>query len=184
MPNPWDRPPWPIQGEEECEPIYLAVGRALSQWADVEECISDLFVFFVGQEEEPRSPAIRAYTSIDGVKNRIAMVRSAAEAWLELFPDCPLRESIFEALRSCQEWSFRRNEIAHGATDLPVDTPGATWFLYPGYLTKRRRTSRNDAEFRYTADQIQNIAYGFEKMEVKLWELVLLLREWRSEKCN
>jgi hypothetical protein len=77
MRNPWDRPPWPDQGEEDPEPIYLAVGHALSQWADVEECISDLFVFFAGQKEVG-SPAVRAYTSIDGVRNRIAMVRSAA----------------------------------------------------------------------------------------------------------
>jgi hypothetical protein len=184
MPNPWDRPPWPDRGEEECEPIYLAVGHALSQWADLEECISDLFVFFVGQEEETESPAVRAYTSIDGVRNRIAMVRSAADAWFERFPDCAFRENTFDALRICQEWSSRRNEIAHGTTDLPVGTPGATWFLYPGYLTKRRKTSRNKAEFRYNADQIEKMADGFEKMEVKLWELVLSLRAWRGEKSS
>jgi hypothetical protein len=181
MPNPWDRPSWPHEGEDECEPIYLAVGHALSQWADVEECISDLFVFFVGQEEA-ESPAVRAYTSIEGVRNRIAMVRSAADAWFERFPDCSLKGSTFDALRVCQEWSSRRNEIAHGITDLPVDTPGATWFLYPGYLTKRRRTSRNNAEFRYNADQIEKMADGFVEIERQLWELIESLRALRSEK--
>jgi hypothetical protein len=34
------------------------------------------FRFFVGQEEEAESPAVRAYTSIDGVRNRIAMIAS------------------------------------------------------------------------------------------------------------
>jgi hypothetical protein len=161
----------------------MAVGHALSQWADLEECISDLFVFFVGQEEA-ESAAVRAYTSIDGVRNRIAMVRSAADVWFERFPDCSLKESTFDALMICQEWSSRRNEIAHGTTDLPVDTPGATWFLYPGYLTKKRRTSRNKAEFRYNADQIEKMADGFEKAEIKLWELIESLRAWRSEQCN
>jgi hypothetical protein len=42
-------------------------------------------VFFcVAQEEKTQSPAVRAYTSIDGVRNRIAMVRSAAEAWFPI----------------------------------------------------------------------------------------------------
>jgi hypothetical protein len=178
MPNPWDRPTWPDQGEDECQPIYLAVGRALSQWADLEECISDLFVFLVGQEEAD-SPAVRAYTSIDGARNRIAMVRSAAEAWFERCPHCPLKDNVFEILRVCQEWSARRNEIAHGSTDLPVDTPDATWFLYPGYLTKRRKASRNKAEFRYNADQVERMADGFERVEIKLWELIESLRAWR-----
>jgi hypothetical protein len=181
MAHPWDRPLWPDKGEDECEPIYLAVGHALSQWADLEECISDLFVFFVGRGEV-ESPAVRAYTSIDGVRNRIAMVRSAADAWFERFPECALKENTLEALKICQEWSSRRNEIAHGTTDLPVDTPGATWFLYPGYLTKRRRTSRNNAEFRYNACQIEKMAEGFENTERKLWELIRSLREWQSEK--
>jgi len=183
MPNPWDRPAWPDHGEDECEPIYLAVGHALSQWADVEECISDFFVFFIGQEEAD-SPAIRAYTSIDGARNRIGMVRSAAEAWFERFPGCPLKENVFEAFRVCQEWSARRNEIAHGTTDLPVDTPGATWFLYPGYLTKRRQTDRNKAEFRYNAKQIEQMANDFEQVEIRLWQLIASLRAWRRELCG
>ena len=42
--------------------------------------------------------------------------------------------------------------------------------------------ARNIAEFRYNADQIEKMADGFEKIEVKLWELVLSLRAWRSKK--
>lgn len=177
MPNPWDRPPWPTTGEEQCEPIYLAVGRALSAWAEVEESISYLFVFFVGQGTT-NSPAVRAYTSIDGVKNRIEMVRQAAEAWFEQFDTCPGKVETLEVLNACQGWSSRRNEIAHGNADLPVDTPGATWFLYPGYLTRKRRTSRNDADFRYNAAQIEQIAKGFESLEITINALGEGLDDW------
>src|SRR5262245_56154018 len=97
MPNAWDRPPWPDAGEEDYEPIYRAVGHALSAWAEVEECISYLFVFFVGKGTT-NSPAVRAYTSIDGVKNRIVMVRQAAEAWFEQFATCPGKDETIRAL--------------------------------------------------------------------------------------
>lgn len=177
MPNPWDRPPWPAKGEEEPEPIYLAVGRALSAWAEVEECISYLFVFFVGKRIT-NSPAVRAYTSIDGVKNRIEMVRQAAEAWFEQFESCPGKDNTLEVLNACQGWSSRRNEIAHGNADLPVDTPEATWFLYPGYLTRKRRTERNDADFRYNAAQIEQIANGFESLEITIHTLGTALGDW------
>ena len=108
------------------------------------------------------------------------MVRSAAEAWFERFPNRSLKAHILDALRHCQEWSARRNEIAHGTTDLPVATIGATWFLYPGIPHEKRRTTRNDAEFRYNADQIEEMAEGFKNMEVELSELVGSLRAWRS----
>src|SRR5262249_32212641 len=116
MPNPWDRPPWPDLGSNEPEPIYSAVGHALSQCADLEECISDLFVFFIGREEAV-SPAVRAYTSIDGVRNRSGMVRNAADAWFERFPNCPFKPTPLDALRICQEGSSRRNERARGTPD-------------------------------------------------------------------
>jgi hypothetical protein len=54
MQNPWDRPPWPQQGEDEPEPIYLAVGHALSQWADVEK-VFQIFLFFSLGRNKKRS---------------------------------------------------------------------------------------------------------------------------------
>jgi hypothetical protein len=75
-------------------------------------------------------------------------------------------------------------KIAHGTADLPVDTRDATWFLYPGYLTKRRRTDRNIAEFRYNADQIEKMADGFEETEIKLWKLIESVREWHNGKTQ
>lgn len=179
MPNPWDKPPWPDTGENGPEPIYLAVGRALSRWADVEEEISELFVFFVGPAAND-SPAVRAYISIDGVRNRIEMVRHAADAWFDKFPNCGLKLQTTNALNACHEWASRRNEIAHGIADLPVDTFGATWFLYPGYFTKKRRTHRNNADFRYNAEQIHALAAGFESLEVMLRGLSQSLEDWRE----
>jgi hypothetical protein len=32
-------------------------------------------------------------------ENRIAMVRSAADAWFERFPECALKENTLEALK-------------------------------------------------------------------------------------
>ncbi len=116
MPNPWDRPRWPDKGDKTCAAIFQAVGRALSSWSDVEQEISDLFVFFVGPGAVD-SPATRAYSSIDGARNRIKMVRHAANAWFERFRGCPFENETLNLLKACDGWSSRRNDIAHDRID-------------------------------------------------------------------
>jgi hypothetical protein len=69
-------------------------------------------------------------------------------------------------------------------TIYPSILPEQHGFFNPGYLTKKRRTNRNEAEFRYNAEQIEKMAEGFEKAEVKLWELIGSLRAWQSENAS
>jgi hypothetical protein len=56
-------------------------------------------------------------------------------------------------------------------------------FFIPA-ITKSKRISRNNAEFRYNAEQIEKMADGFEEVERKLWDLIRSLRAWRSEEAD
>jgi hypothetical protein len=180
MPNAWDRPAWPSVGDGTQDDIYPAVGRALTAWCETEEAIAYLFSTVV-EAGIIGAPVNRAYSSISGVRNRIRMVREAADAWFAQLGGCPKSDDLFRILTICEKWSERRNEIAHGGVDLDVDMTSNSWFLYPGYFTTKRQFGTR-AEFRYTASQIDKIAEGFGALHEDLSALATELREWRKSK--
>lgn len=178
MPNAWDRPAWPSIGNEPPDEIYLAVGRALSAWCEAEEAIAYLFSTVV-EAGIIDAPVNRAYSSISGVRDRIRMVREAADAWFMFLGSCPRSDNPFKILTACEKWSERRNEIAHGGVDRDLELVSNQWFLYPGYFTTKR-PFRTGADFRYTASQIDKIAEGFGSLYEDISSLAVRLREWRK----
>jgi hypothetical protein len=174
--------PWEIpraeHGETDDEIIFTAVGRALSAWTEAEEAIAYLFAFFV-EAGKIDAPALRAYSTVFGVKNRIKMVRHAADAWFDDVECCPHKCNPYSALRACEHWADRRNDLAHGAVDLSTDDLPAGWFLFPGYFTKKR-PMRGPALFRYNANQINVLAENFGILRERLKKIFDELKEWRE----
>ena len=177
MSNPWDTPRAEL-GETDDVPLFVAVGRALSAWSDAEEAIAYLFAFFV-EAGKIDAPAIRAYSSIIGVRNRIAMVRHAADAWFDDLGCCSSKCNPYSALKDCEGWANRRNDLAHGVVDLSLDDVPAGWFFYPGYFTKKRPFF-GPSSFRYNAAQIERFAEDFSDLRERLKKVFDELREWRA----
>src|SRR5437764_14255492 len=90
MSDPWDRPPIPERGERQPEPLFQAVGKAISYWEHVEQSIASLFTFVTtGKYYDVSGPALRAYGSVIGTNARIEMVSATEESWSQQYPQCP-----------------------------------------------------------------------------------------------
>jgi hypothetical protein len=179
MGNPWDRPPIPQTGESRPEPLFEAVGRALSHWEHVEQSIAMLFsVVTTGKFYDVSGPALRAYGSIAGTAVRIEMVRAAVESWAQQYPQCPLIPNCNQLLSECSNWSSRRNEIAHGQVDCVMDAIPNGWMLFPGLFDTKKRLVQGISKYRYSVEHIEQFSAGFLGLHSRLNECTSALAEW------
>jgi murein tripeptide amidase MpaA len=179
MGNPWDVTPWPKVGNAGHDELFLAVGKALSNWELVENAIAGLFTrVTVGSYYAPTAPAIRAYSAVTNASNRIQMVRAALESWLHVWKDCPCGRNALDILKECGEWAGRRNDIAHGIVDRVVDAPKHGWFLFPSFYNAKKRPLDDRPAYRYTAANIEYYSDRFEDLHNRLNEVSSILGEW------
>ena len=163
---PWDRRPWPAQGDADMDTLYASVGRALSQWERFEGHLALLFSAFVtGMETDI---ARRAYCAVRTFEGRAEMLRAASEAYFHTFPDTALQPQSIEVLNQAICYSPRRNDIAHGVLDhwqpyppqLPRELTKA-WALYPSAANFRGRNFiQNAPAYCYTSAEVE---YFYEK---------------------
>jgi hypothetical protein len=179
MANAWDRPPLPETGEQSAEPLYLAVGKAITCWEHVEQSMAGLFTFVTtGKYHDVSGPAVRAYGSISGTGARIQMVKAAVESWDRQYPNCPLIPNCDELLKECAHWSSRRNDIAHGQVDCLLDALPNGWMLFPGLYDTKKRSLRGMSIYRYTVEHIDGFASGFLSLHGRLNECTSAMGEW------
>jgi hypothetical protein len=179
--KPRDRPPLPEIGESRAEPIFQAVGEAISNWELVEQSIAMLFSFITtGKYYDVSGPTIRAYGSIAGSSARIAMVRAAVEAWAQQYPQCPLIVNCCELLKESSNWSSRRNDIAHGQVDCLMDAIPNGWMLFPGLFDTKKRSVQGKSKYRYTVEHIERFSAGFLSLHGRLNECTSALAAWHQ----
>jgi hypothetical protein len=80
MKKPWEiRDPSPL-GDSDENQIFNAVGRALTEWEEVENACARLFALIVSanQRRTYHAPAVRAYGCIASVPTKCEMLRLAA----------------------------------------------------------------------------------------------------------
>jgi len=114
--KPWDvRDPSPF-GDIDENPLFNAIGRALTAWENVEVECARLFAVFVlaRQKRTYHAPAVRAYGSIVGTHSRSKMLELAAEAYFARRPTRRINISNTQTdeTRSLMGWldeySFKR----------------------------------------------------------------------------
>ena len=181
MSDPWDRPPIPERGERQPEPLFQAVGKAISYWEHVEQSIASLFTFVTtGKYYDVSGPALRAYGSVIGTNARIEMVRAAVESWSQQYPQCPLIANCYELLKECRHWSSRRNDIAHGQVDCLLDAMPNGWMLFPGLYDTKKRSIQGKSKYRYTVEHIDQFADGFLSFHGRINECASALATWHQ----
>ena len=179
MPSPWDVPPFPEKGANAPEPVYQAVGKALTYWDLVEQAIGGLFTFVTtGKFFDASDPTLRAYGSIVGTSARIQMVRAAVESWAQRYPDCDLVGTCHDLLRDCERWSARRNDIAHGRVDCLADAFPKGWLLFPGLYSAKKRSVEGKSKYRYTAEHIEEYTEGFCDLQRRIDECTSAMAVW------
>jgi hypothetical protein len=180
----WDRPPLREVGDPIADGIYLAVGKALSQWERAEEGFAILFEILI----ESRSvAAARAYGSITNSAGRREALRSAAEVTFETrgIGDIDRRE-FKELMMHFEKASSRRDDIAHGIVMYEmVGDQNLGWFL----LVPTYNTGRSDAffreqsdvfwdrgKYRYVAEDVSVFRGKFETLTVRVFDYVSNIR--------
>ena len=146
------------QGDPSPDPIYHAVGRALSMWENVEDAMANIFSIATGGDAQPgMSPAKRAYGRTSSFNSRVEMVKEAADVFfMELGGDVPgmtarlneLQSDVAKAKKAATKASERRNEIAHGqaAKRTWMHDPrnptfsDDTFYLLPAHYNPRKTT--------------------------------------------
>lgn len=187
MPNPWDRPgtgsPFRI-GHASPEPLYLAVGKALSEWERLEGEMAHLYSQFLGRGEAPEFhiPAVRAFGTLTSPATKADMIAAAAEAyfhWLTFDQRintnavamqelAVVGAELRNILKSYRGWMSRRNDIAHGyaAPTGPWDDNTVTYLLYPSECsTNKWCVVVGEPAYAYEAKHISAFGVAFGALE-------------------
>ena len=163
MSNPWDVPPVPDKGDASPESIFLAVGRAMTQWEHLEAALGDFFAFLVGGDFGLTDPALRAYGSIVSFNQRATMLEEAASAYFHATPHPSFQERFHQLIKiECRNFAGRRNDIAHGLVEKGFDKSGGlSNFLIPGRYASKKWKPDQPPHYLYSSKEIDYFAEQF-----------------------
>lgn len=204
----WEELPVEPQGSPSEEEIFLAVGRALSRWEELE---TNLFLLYGELHGLHGGPAAMfgqvAFGNSRSSGERSSMLLVISE--LLLGKNHQLHRDIKAAIGTMRELSHRRDDIAHGmASEISHGGEGQFlcrgWYLLPaGYYTRRRNISSEprhyssleevraafSEEYKYvfTAKQIDIYTGYFEEYSRIIWTLIERAQNFvrtRREQCS
>lgn len=179
MPNPWDVPAWPESAPDSREAIFMAVGKCLSQWEQVEDRIAALFAVLTGSAsyfDFDISPAVRAYGAVIGFQARTKMVQAAGKAFFHCYPETELETRFKILMDRSNGWSGRRNDVAHGSVGHLLQPRG--WILGPGEFNSRKVHLTEGMSYAYTASTIDTFTVAFEVLDDDASTYFVDLRDW------
>jgi hypothetical protein len=113
MPTDAPAPPTLPPGETDPNLLYIAVGRAIHAWEQMEEALASLYARFTGLPERP--DALVDYGSENRrFQDRLAALRKAGDAYFISHANQD-HEGEFERILSlAAELAIKRHRIAHG----------------------------------------------------------------------
>lgn len=165
----WKRPPPDRHGDIDVDDIYIAVGRALSEWSMVEIALGRLYAVLDGAQPHI---AWGVYASDRDPRARQARLSTAAETHFadDESEDCVTCRRLIEAAGHAAQ---RRDDVVHGIAVL--FRPGA---LDGSYLVPTGFTAgdSNTPEYAYTAAQITTLRSRFGRLQDEINVLILRLQ--------
>lgn len=175
--NPWDRRPWPKQGDKSDSLTYEAMGRALTAWEHHEAALSILFSMFV-RNYNTRAGR-RAYNAVRTFEGRAEMLRAASETYFLESPNADWQNEFKEIFRNAKGFAPRRNDIAHSIVGIfltyPLgleDTPPPwTYALYPSLAAYKDRSHDETPEYCYTSVELNYFSNTFLMLQTAPYKL-------------
>src|ERR1044072_8205384 len=107
--KPWDRTPWPANGDATESVTFEAVGRALTCWERLEGQLCTLFEALLGFSV-PSPAATRSFAAIRTSEARLTMLRSAGQAFFSVSKDAQIEADFNDLLVRCVNYASRRND--------------------------------------------------------------------------
>lgn len=168
-PHFWARPTANRHGDIDVDDIYVAVGRALSEWSMVEIALGRLYAVLDGAAPQT---AWRVYAADRDPRARHARLSTAAQAYFAdgETPDSATCRRLIEA---CGHAAQRRDDVVHGIAVL--FRPGA---LDGSYLVPTGFTAgdSNVPDYAYTAAQLTTLRGRFGRLQDEINVLILRLQ--------
>lgn len=168
-PRFWDRPVLDRHGDIDVDDIYVAVGRALSEWSMVEIALGRLYALLDGAAPQV---AWRTYAAERDPRTRHALLAQTADIYFAdrtTDDDATCRKVIEAAGHAAQ----RRDDVVHGIAVL--FRPGA---LDGSYLVPTGFTAgdSNVPDYAYTAAQLTTLRSQFGRLQDEINILILRLQ--------
>jgi hypothetical protein len=165
------------------EPIYAAVGLALSRWEHLESGLTRLFQLLC---ETPSIAACRAYGTVDSSFLKAQMLRSAATVFFDTRQPFDEEHSteVKNLLSAYEKAQETRNNIAHGMVTgyARVGENPHGYFLCPpsGATKKIKRGNKpylEKIEYFYDATEIGHCAERFTSLLNETMRLILSINK-------
>ena len=184
MPKPWDIPPRPQRGDKTNTPLYTAVGQAISAWEFVEFDLARLFAVFAGLDpRKSGQPAMRAFGTIVSYRARSEALKAAAKAFFIANRGTRLERPFTTLIKKCDNWSVRRNDIAHAAVLFTDRMNGHCLWPHP-YVTKKYPLETRQATFCYRAVHVRKFKTAFRNLRSQTKAYVAKLEKKVEDRKN
>ena len=173
----WKRPtPLKPQGDPTVDPVYAAVGRALSQWEKLEQRLATLFIVVTRASDSSNNAVRRAYGAIENGTLRRKAIIAAAEVHFGASWQPHVEEAYNKLIDAVSRASKLRDDIAHGIVQhFKFNNIDYGAFLFPPYYNTGRTTPylTNDdgppdfgwSDFCFTSEDILGIERRFGELK-------------------
>ena len=181
MPDPWDPPGFPTQGDLDQDTTYCGVGHVLSQWEAVEIQFARIYSILAGKpyELEP----IKEYGEPGIFRERATRLERRFESY-RVRRSAQALEGDFRVLfRRTLGWSGRRNDVAHGIVEqaqklaryrnLYEREGKIRYVLIPSYYMHRKRDASYRPTYCYSSQELHDFA-------AQIFELSTGLEEFQA----
>jgi hypothetical protein len=171
-------------GDSDENQIFNAVGRALTEWEQVENACARLFALLVSanQRRTYHAPAVRAYGCISSVPTKCDMLRAAATPYFARRKSKTQFEAQFKKLvGEYSDFSARRNDIAHGSVNRVFITDKRTakghrrgaigFYLLPSFYNSKK-FKEEKFSYQYTSSDLIHYQQEFTKLSLRIGGLI------------
>lgn len=175
MPNPWDIPPFPEQGDDEADWIYRAVGQAMTKWEEVEVELAELYTELIEKPAELQS--IRDYGEPFSFSQRADKLEQAARRYFATHPNQAHEAAFDDMLCQVRGWANRRNDIAHGVVQQADFQPRfrdqymregkQRYCLFPAFYMHRKHDKDYRPTYCYTCNELEDFSAHFFQARIK-----------------
>jgi len=170
-------------GDSDENQIFNAVGRALTEWEQVENACARLFAILVSanQRRTYHAPAVRAFGLINSVNTKCDMLRAAAIPYFARRRSKAQFQAKFKTLMGeYSDFSGRRNDIAHGMLSRVFITGKRTsrgerrgavgFYLLPSFYNPKK-FKEEKFSYQYTSSDLIHYRQEFTKLSLRIGAL-------------
>lgn len=149
------------KGNKTYDALYRAIGRAMTQWAMVEESLERIFVTLLSPEGIGAS---RVFGSVLSLRARTEMVDASANMELHRLGKHDLLKDLTTRTELIRQASGRRNDIAHGVPN----KRSYGCFIEPPMSSPRQSDKHAILpKFRYNSGNVNDFAKKFTLLSIE-----------------